>query len=212
MELAIQLPLHTFLAANSSSAKVWERQCALHISQGYTLPRKPNKHRRWNDNKPKNWTVDKWVPSQSLKPIGFIFNSLQRESEIGDCSLQIESPSGKLELKLSFLETEIGLLQLLGWKCKTELEKEYRGLKIWQGRKHCTFIRLSLTDNNLDLCPLQRIQPTDQKIPWNSDLETENLYWTKKGRRRGSEGLQTTNLIYCIQVLRERATGQVTKK
>ena len=186
MELAIKLPLHTFLAANSSSAKVWERQCALHISQGYTLPWKPNKHPRWNDNKPKNWTVDNWVLSQSLKSIGFIFNSLQRESEIGDYSLQIESPSGKLELKLSFPETEIELLQLLGWKCKTQLEKEKRGLKIWQSRKHCTFIRLSLTDNNLDLCPLQRIQPTDQKIPWNSDLETENLYWTKKGRRRGS--------------------------
>ena len=112
MELAIKLPLHTFLAANSSSAKVRERQCALHISQGYTLPRKPNKHRRWNDNKPKNWTVDNWVLSQKL--IGFIFNSLQRESEIGDYSLQIESPSGKLELKLSFPETEIELLQLLG--------------------------------------------------------------------------------------------------
>ena len=108
--LAIKLPLHTFLAANSSSAKVWERQCALHISQGYTLPRKPNKHRRWNDNKPKNWTVDKWVLSQSLKSIGFIFNSLQRESEIGDYSQQIESPSlenwnwnwASLKLKLNY--------------------------------------------------------------------------------------------------------------
>ena len=126
--------------------------------------------------------MDNLVLPQSLKSIGFIFNSLQRESEIGDCSLQIESPSGKLELKLSFPETEIELLQLLGLKCKTQLEKEKRGLKIRQSRNHCTFIRLSLTDNNLDLCPLQRIQPTDQKIPWNSVLETENFYWTKKGR------------------------------
>ena len=47
--------------------------------------------------------------------------------------------------------------------------------------------------NNLQLCLLLRIQPTDQKIPWNSNPETQTFI----EQRRGGEGSpKPNNLIY----------------
>ena len=39
--------------------------------------------------------------------------------------------------------------------------------------------------NNLQLCLLLRIQPTDQKIPWNSNPETQTFILNKEGEGRG---------------------------
>ena len=78
---------------------------------------------------------------------------------------------------------------------QTQLEKEKRGLKIRQSRNHCTFIRLSLTDNNLDLCPHQRIQPTDQKIPWKFQSRDQKLLLNKEGGGGNpQDGTQPSNL------------------
>ena len=113
------------------------------------------------------------------------------------------------KLRLSF-PWNLNLAFSISLKVKTQLRRRRTGLRTenQKGSWSCFMQRELCTkqplipntppsprdfSNNLQLCLLLRIQPTDQKIPWNSNPETK----TSIEQRRGGEGSpKPNNLIY----------------